>query len=74
MFFALLAGFFSPLITGSSFEPVILGVIVLFIGLIGAILVYKSLNSEKIRVIYFGTGFTLIIISLGLIFLFTGRV
>lgn len=73
MFFTLLAGFFSPLITGNSFEPVISGVVVLFVGLIGGILVYKSATSEKIKVIYFGTGFALIAISLGLIFQLTGR-
>jgi len=72
MFFALLAGFFSPLITGNSFEPVIFGVIVLFIGLVGGILVYKSASSQKI--IYFASGFILIAISLGLIFQLTGRV
>jgi len=74
MFFALLAGFFSPLITGNSFEPVISGVVVLFVGLIGGILVYKSATSEKINLVYFGSGFALIAISLGLIFQLTGRV
>jgi len=74
MFFALLAGFFSPLITGNSFEPVISGVVVLFVGLIGGILVYKSASSEKIKIIYLGIGFTLIAISLGLIFQLTGRI
>ncbi len=74
MFFALLAGFFHPLITGNSFDTVVLGVIVLFVGLAGAILVYKSASSEKRRIMYFGGGFGLIAISLALIFQFTGRV
>ena len=41
-FFALLAGFFNPLITGSSFDGVISGVLVLFVGLAGGVLLYKS--------------------------------
>ena len=74
MFFALLAGFFHPLITGNSFDSVISGVVVLFVGLFGGILVYKSTSSEKNRIIYFGAGFGLIAISLVLIFQLTGRV
>ena len=74
MFFALLAGFFSPFITGHSFEEVISGVAVLFLGLIGGILVYKFFSSEKSRIIYLPIGFALIVISLGLIFQLTGRV
>ncbi|MEJ2259327.1 MAG: hypothetical protein P8X78_02280 [Nitrosopumilaceae archaeon] len=74
MFFALLAGFFHPLITGNSFDSVISGVVVLFVGLAGGILVYKSASSEKNRIIYFGVGFGLIAISLALIFQLTGRV
>ena len=74
MFFALLAGFFNPIITGNSFDSVISGVIVLFVGLFGGILVYKSVSSEKIRIIYFAGGFSLIAISLAFIFQFTGRV
>jgi uncharacterized membrane protein YjjP (DUF1212 family) len=74
MFFALLAGFFHPLITGNSFDSVISGVVVLFVGLAGGILVYKSASSEKNRLIFFGVGFGLIAISLALIFQLTGRV
>ena len=73
-FFALLAGFFNPLIKGTSFDNVISGVVVLFVGLIGGILVYKYASSEKRRIIYFGAGFGLIAISLTLIFQITGRV
>jgi peptidoglycan/LPS O-acetylase OafA/YrhL len=72
-FFALLAGFFHPLITGDSFDSVIFGVFVLFVGLAGGILLYKSATSEKRREIYFGGGFVIIGISLTMIFLITGR-
>jgi len=72
-FFALLSGFFHPLITDTSFDSVIIGVIVLFIGLTGSILLYKAAISEKRRMIFLGVGFALISISLFYIFQITGR-
>jgi uncharacterized membrane protein YjjP (DUF1212 family) len=74
VFFALLSGFFHPLITGNSFDSVISGVIILFVGLVGGILLYKSATSEKNQIIFFSGGFVLIAISLALIFQITGRV
>jgi len=74
VFFALLAGFFHPLISGDSFVSVIFGIMVLFVGLVGGILLFKSATSEKRQIIYFGGGFGMIIFSLALIFLITGRV
>jgi uncharacterized membrane protein YjjP (DUF1212 family) len=74
MFFTLLAGFFQPLITGGSGENVVSGVVVLFVGLIGGILLYKTATTENNRIIYFGVGVSLIAISLALIFQMTGRV
>ncbi|GDY15419.1 hypothetical protein LBMAG54_02750 [Nitrosopumilaceae archaeon] len=73
-FFALLSGFFYPLITNTSFDSVVIGVIILFIGLAGGVLLYKSAISEKRRGIFLGGGFTLISISLFYIFQITGRV
>jgi hypothetical protein len=73
-FFALLSGFFYPLITNTSFDSVVIGVIVLFIGLAGGVLLYKSAISEKRRGIFLGGGFALISISLFYIFQITGRV
>ena len=73
MFFALLSGFFHPLITGGSLDGVVLGTIVLFVGLFGGVLLYKSATSENKRLIYMGAGFGLIGISLALIFQLTGR-
>ena len=40
---------------------VIFGVLVLFVGLAGGILLYKSATSEKRREIYLGGGFGLIV-------------
>ena len=73
MFFALLSGFFHPLITGGSLEGVVSGTLVLFVGLFGGVLLYKSATSENKRIIFMAAGFTLIGISLALIFQFTGR-
>ncbi len=74
MFFTLLAGFFNPLINNRSLDSVISAVVVLFVGLAGGILLYKSATSDKRREIYLGIGLGLIAISLVLIFQITGRV
>ncbi len=72
-FFALLAGFFYPLITDTSFDVVITGVLILFVGLAGGVLLYRSATSESKRAIFLGGGFTLMSISLYYIFQLTGR-
>jgi hypothetical protein len=72
-FFALLAGLFHPLITGASFDPVITGVLILFVGLAGSVLVFKAATSEKRRGIFLGGGFGLIAISFAYIISITGR-
>ena len=73
VFFALLAGFFHPIITDTSFDNLITGTLVLFVGLAGGVLVYKATTSESKRGIFFGGGFGLIAISLYFVFQMTGR-
>lgn len=73
VFFALLAGFFHPIITDTSFDNLITGTLVLFIGLAGGVLVYKATTSESKRGVFFGGGFGLIAISLYFVFQMTGR-
>lgn len=73
-FFALLAGFFHPLITNTGFDSVVIGVIVLFVGLAGGIMLYKAATSDKKKSMFLGGGFTLIAISLLFIFQLSGRV
>ena len=69
-FFALLAGIFFPLITYQiSFDAVIQGIATLFLGLAGAILLFKAATSDKRRGIFIAIGFALIAISLTLIFM-----
>jgi hypothetical protein len=72
-FFALLAGLFHPLITNTSFDGVVSGVLVLFVGLAGGVLLYRAATSESKRVIFLGSGFALMAISLFYIFQLTGR-
>ena len=67
--FALLSGVFFPLITpGVSFDLVIQGIATLFLGLVGAILLFKAATSDKRRGIFIAVGSALIIISLVLIY------
>jgi len=69
-FFALLAGIFYPLITPrASLDEVIQGIAVLFLGLAGAILLFKGATSDKRRGIFIGVGFALTLISLTSTFL-----
>ncbi len=74
IFFAFLAGVFHPIINERPLDDVIFGVIVLFVGLAGSILVYKAATSENKRGIFLGGGFGLIAISFYYIIQFTGRV
>ena len=68
-FFALLAGIFFPLITyQTSFDVVIQGIATLFLGLAGAILLFKAATSDKRRGVFIVIGFTLMATSLALIF------
>jgi len=73
VFFALLAGLFYPLITNTSFDGVITGVLILFVGLAGGVLLYRTATSENKRGIFLGGGFALMAISLYYIFQLTGR-
>jgi len=68
-FFLLLSGIFVPLITyQTSFDTVIQGTATLFLGLAGAILLFKGTTPDKRRGIFIAIGFTLVAISLALIF------
>ena len=72
-FFALLAGFFHPLIADTGFDSVIAGVLILFLGLAGGVLLYRAATSENKREIFLGGGFALIAISLYYIVQISGR-
>ncbi len=72
-FFALLSGFFYPLITNTNIDGVIIGILILFVGLAGGVLLYRAATSEKRRGIFLGGGFALMAVSLYYIFQLTGR-
>ena len=75
-FFALLSGVFFPLITPEPTEQnlnEVLGVTaILFLGLVGAILVYKGTTGNKNRSAVISLGLVLIAVSLALIFTIAG--
>jgi len=73
-FFALLSGLFYPIIErGASANGVIMGVIVLFIGLAGALCLYKASTSEKKQKTYLIAGSVILAISLLFVFAASGR-
>jgi hypothetical protein len=74
LFFVFISGIFNPIINDRPLDQVIFGVIVLFVGLAGSILVYKAATTENKRGILLGGGFGLIALSFYYIILFTGRV
>ena len=67
--FALLSGVFFPLITpGVPYDHVIQGTATLFLGLVGAIVLFKATTSDNRRGILVAIGFVLIAISMALIY------
>ena len=69
VFFALLAGFFHPLITGMPLDSLVSGILILFLGLAGGILLYRAATGESRNVVLFGAGLGLIAASLYGVFL-----
>jgi len=61
-FFAFLAGIFSPIITGSFPDKPLIGILILEVGLIGVLVLYKATKEEAKRMKYLFMG-TLVIIS-----------
>ena len=74
VFFSLISGVFYPLVeSGASSNSVVIGVLILFFGLSGAVLVYKAGTSDKRQKTYLIAGFVILAIALLLIFAVTGR-
>lgn len=69
VFFMLLSGLFHPLISGNDGDMLIAGVLVLLLGLLGGVLLWKSTYDKDNRVVYMGLGFSLMGGSIYLIFL-----
>ena len=73
-FFALLSGMFYPVITHSNGDSVIEGILILFVGLAGAVSLYKAGTSDKHQKAYLITGFAILAIALVLVFAIMGKV
>ncbi len=74
IFFALLSGAFYPVITHSAWDPVIIGTLVLFIGLAGAVSLYKVGTGDKHRQAYLIIGLALMATALFLVYAVIGRI
>ena len=74
VFFSLISGVFYPLVeSGANANSVVIGVLILFFGLSGAVLVYKAGTSDKRQKTYLIAGFVILAIALLLIFAVTGK-
>ncbi len=74
VFFALLSGAFYPVITHSAWDPVIIGTLILFVGLAGAVSLYKAGSSERHRRAYLIIGLTIMAIALFLVYAAIGQI
>ena len=72
-FFALLSGMFYPIITHSSGDGVVEGVLILFVGLAGTVLLYKAGTSDKHQKAYLITGFAILALALLLVYASLGK-
>lgn len=66
-FFALLSGVFYPFVADAPIVDTISGIIILGIGLVGGMLVYKGAVAEKSPRSFIISGLAIIAISLGLV-------
>ena len=72
-FFALLSGMFYPVITHGNSDGVIEGVLILFVGLAGAVSIYKAGTSDRHQKGYLIAGFVMVSISLLLVYAALGK-
>ena len=74
IFFALLSGMFYPVITHTQWDPVIIGTVILFIGMAGAVSLYKGGTGEKHKRAYIIMGLAIMSLATFLIYAAIGRV
>ena len=67
---ALLSGIFTPFTVGAEGETVVYGMLILFIGVGGGVLIFKGVTAEKTSTILVCVGLSFTTISLVLIFQF----
>ncbi len=74
VFFALLSGVFYPVITHSSWDTVILGTLILFVGLAGTVSLYKAGTAERHKKVYLIIGLAITAIALFLVYAAIGKI
>ena len=72
-FFALLSGMFYPIITHSTGDSVVEGILILFVGLAGTVSLYKAGTSDKHQKAYLITGFAILAVALVLVYAAMGK-
>ena len=72
-FFALLSGMFYPVITHSNGDAVVEGILILFVGLAGAVSLFKAGTSDKHEKAYLITGFAILAVALVLVYAAMGK-
>ena len=73
-FFALLSGMFYPIITHSSWDTVISGTLILFVGLAGTVSIYKSSTAKNHKKAYLIIGLAITSLALFLVYGAIGRI
>ena len=74
VFFALLSGMFYPIIAHASWDGVIGGTLILFLGLTGTVILYKAGTTDRHKRAYLIIGLALTGLALFLIYAAIGRV
>ncbi len=74
VFFALLSGLFYPIITHTSWDSVIEGTLVLFVGLAGTVATYKAPFADRHKKAYLIMGLAITGAALFLVYLVIGRI
>ncbi len=65
---ALLSGIFTPLTIGAEVEEVIFGMLIIFLGLGGGIVVFLGIKKTKFTSLFIGGGLGMMVVSLFLIY------
>lgn len=74
VFFALLSGVFYPVITHSSWNTVVIGTLILFIGLAGTASLYKAGTSDRHKRAYLIIGLAITSLALFLVYASIGKI
>jgi len=74
IFFALVSGLFYPVITHGTWDGVIIGTLILFLGLAGAVTLYKAGTADRHQKAYLIVGFSILAVATFLIYSAIGRI